>query len=289
MVHSPTHENLRRYGTPLLAGLLVRAATERSALTYGRAAAIFETAGPFSKIFSTEMGLPAGDLMDRIHERYPDAPLLNVLLVRQDTRYPGDGAGTYLAQWFGKKALAKRGAWSMRPKLWSKYCDRAIGEVYAFTGWNEVIQNVFGPVTVPDRVTPVEQDEIGGGEGKSHRELRLWAMANPGAIDKHCADYEASTEVTLLSGDRVDVILRGPQETVCIEVKSHISNFADLERGLYQCIKYRAVAAAMDARKTDPVRAILVTQTELPGHLRDFAKLHEIGTKLINHPLPKFD
>ncbi|WP_146259506.1 hypothetical protein [Palleronia aestuarii] len=177
----------------------------------------------------------------------------------------------------------------MRPKLWSKHCDRAISEVYAFKGWNEVIQNVFGSIAVPDRVTPVEQDEIGGGEGKSHRELRLWAMANPGAIDRHCADYGASTEVILLSGDRVDVILQGPEETVCVEVKSHISNFADLERGLYQCIKYRAVAAATDARKTAPVRAILITQTELPGHLRDFAKLHKIDTKLIRHPLPKFD
>ena len=227
--------------------------------------------------------------MDRIHHCHPEAPLLNVLLVRQDTRYPGNGAGGYLARWFGKEALAQDDAWLKRPKFWSKYCDRAITEVYAFGEWDRVIDDVFGPGAAPEPVTPQEQDGIGGGEGEPHRELRLWATANPGAIDRRCADYEASTEVPLLSGDRVDVVLRGPEETVCVEVKSHISNAADLERGLYQCIKYRAVAAAMDARKAPPVRAILVTQKELPGYLDDFARLHGIGTKRATHPLPKDD
>ena len=287
MTYRPTNENLRDHGTPLVARLLAQAAAERSAMTYGRAAAMLEAAGPFSKIFSTKMGVPAGDLIDRIHDRYPKVPPLNVLLVRKDTRYPGDGAGGYLARWFDKEALAKKGAWSKRPKLWSKYCDRAITEVYGFREWDQVIDDVFGPGAVPVSETPQERDGFGGGEGEPHKQLRLWATANPGAIDRRCMDYEASTEVLLLSGDRVDAIFRGPQETVCVEVKSHTSNAADLERGVYQCIKYRAVAAAMDARKVASVHAILVTQTKLPGYLVDLAKLHGVGTIRVTHPLPK--
>ncbi|WP_422071166.1 hypothetical protein [Tranquillimonas rosea] len=224
--------------------------------------------------------------MDRIHDRYPEAPLLNVLLVRQDTRYPGNGAGSYLSRWFRKDSLAKKDTWLNRPKFWSKYCDDVITEVYAFERWNRVIDDVFGPGAMPVPEKPREKEGIGGGEGGPHKRLRLWATANPAAIDRRCANYRASTEVLLLSGDRVDVIFQGPKETVCVEVKSHISNEADLERGLYQCIKYRAVVAAMDARKAAPVRAILVTQNQLPGHLIDLAKLHGIATRQVSHFLP---
>ncbi len=219
--------------------------------------------------------------MNRIHEHYPHVPLLNVLLVRQDTRYPGNGAGGFLAQWFGKEALANKDVWKDRPKFWSKYCDRAITEVYSFEDWDKIINDVFGPGAMPAPVVPQERDGSAGGEGEPHKRLRLWATANPGAIDPRYAGYKAFTEVPLLSGDRVDVVLRGPEETVCVEVKSYTSNLADLERGLYQCIKYQAVAAAMDARRDAPVRTILLTQTKLPGHLSDLAKLHRIATKQV--------
>lgn len=287
MIYSPTHDNLRSFGTPLLGRLLAQAALERSALTYGRAAAALESAGPFTRIFSTEMGVPAGNLMHRIHENNPKVPLLNVLLVRQDTRYPGNGAGGFLARWFGKEALAGKDVWRSNPKLWRKYCDRAITEVYSFEDWHRVIDNTFGPGSMPEHVMPQERDGTAGGEGEPHRKLRLWATANPGALDPCCANYTASTEVTLLSGDRVDVMLRGPEETVCIEVKSYTSSEADLERGIYQCIKYRAVVMAMDARRIAPVRTILVTQAKLPGYLSDLANLHGVATKQAPHPLPK--
>lgn len=287
MIYKPTHDNLRSHGTPILARLLVRAAHERSALTYGSAAAALQVAGPFSKIFSTEMGLVAGDLMDRIHQRYPLAPLLNVLLVRQDTRYPGNGAGPYLSRWFKKNYLSEKDTCLERPEKWSKFCDRAITQVYAFEGWSRIIDDIFGPGTFPAQPLPQEQDGRGGGEGIPHRILRLWAKDNPRELNPRYAKYEAFTEVLLLSGDRVDVVLHGPEETVCVEVKSYTSNVADLERGLYQCIKYRAVTAAMDARKSAPVRTMLVTQLALPGHLNDLAKLHDIRVKHVPHPLPE--
>ena len=47
---------------------------------------------------------------------------------------------------------------------------------------------------------------------------------NPERIDRSFRSVRAETEVELLSGDRVDVVLYGERKTVAIEVKSRDSN-----------------------------------------------------------------
>ena len=68
----------------------------------------------------------------------------------------------------------------------------------------------------------------------------------------------------------------GPNLTVALEVKSSDSDESDLRRGIFQCIKYRAVMQAMDIRTDAPIVAILVTQSPLPGDLKALARLHRI-------------
>ena len=64
--------------------------------------------------------------------------------------------------------------------------------------------------------------------------------------------------------------------TVVIEVKSVDSDDTDLRRGIFQCIKYRAVMEAMDIRSEPQVVPVLVTQTPLPGDLAGLARRHGI-------------
>jgi hypothetical protein len=52
------------------------------------------------------------------------------------------------------------------------------------------------------------------------------------------------TEFVLPSGDIVDVLFRSARCRTAVEVKSHISDDADLTRGLFQCVKYRAILRA---------------------------------------------
>ena len=64
--------------------------------------------------------------MDKILERKPSAPLLNVLLVRGDTRQPGGGAREYLAEHFPKKKwLREKGAHKNYPDLWKRIVEQA--------------------------------------------------------------------------------------------------------------------------------------------------------------------
>ena len=50
-----------------------------------------------------------------------------------------------------------------------------------------------------------------------------------------------------------------------------------LRRGVFQCIKYRAVMQAMDIRSDPDIIAILITQSRLPGNLKELLRLNRIG------------
>ena len=72
---------------------------------------------------------------------------------------------------------------------------------------------------------------------------------------------------------------------VAVEVKSRVSDRVekDYERGIYQCVKYRALLQAMheDDRYSVPreVEAVLVLETRLPEKLRNAAKL--LGIRVV--------
>ena len=72
------------------------------------------------------------------------------------------------------------------------------------------------------------------------------------------------TEHELLSGDRVDVVCFTESELVAVEVKSRDSNWQDLRRGVYQCVKYRAVLCAQEASQRE-VRCVLVDRVAVSG------------------------
>lgn len=131
----------------------------------------------------------------------------------------------------------------------------------------------------PEYVSPEEgaQFKYGpGGEGPHHKALREWVMRNPAVVAPAFAQAEQHTEYPLLSGDRVDCAYILPECVAMIEVKSWRSNSDDVLRGIYQCIKYRSVYAAMQIERPVPVEAILVTQKPLTDEHRRLLERHDI-------------
>ena len=96
-------------------------------------------------------------------------------------------------------------------------------------------------------------------------------MDHPSRIQARFRDARTKTEEELLSGDRVDVVYYTDDEILAIEVKSRVSSWEDLQRGIYQCVKYRAVLEAQE-RWRRAVRTLLVTESGLPSDLTRFAK-----------------
>ena len=254
-----TDSNLTsRAATEPLIRWLIAAANDRRTLTYSEIKRRLETECDFGTIFTVNIGKVAGAVIDKILEQDSSAPLLNVLVVGQDKREPGDGARPYLTKRFPRiRRLKKKDARARHPDLWTCTVNEAAKEVYAFRHWERVYQDIYGSDYASDRSYVAAAEEGSekdglprgrGGEGINHKALRLWVKDNPEGVDRSFRSVRAETEVELLSGDRVDVVLYGERKTVAIEVKSRDSNRADLQRGIYQCVKYKAVLSAQDDR-----------------------------------------
>ena len=227
------------------------------------------------------MGVPAGESMNRILAVKSDCPPLNILLVRQGDLMPGKGAGPFMADYRGDERLRAPEFRETNTDEWRLACEDLATDVYAFEGWDEAYRRAFRE-RLPAPALPKGREKDGisrrrKGEGPRHKALRLWVRDNPGAIRRDYAAFETQSEFLLDSADRVDVVYRGPDSTVAIEVKSSDSDDADLRRGVFQCIKYRAVMDAMDIRSDPRIIAILVTQTPIPGELKGLIRQHGIG------------
>lgn len=283
-----TDSNLKsRAATEPLTRWLISAAIDRRVLTYREIKNRLQRECDFSTIFTVNIGKVAGAVQDRILERDPEAPLLNVLVVRQDKREPGDGARPYLAKRFSSiRRLKKKDSRTRYPDLWTCVVNDAAKEVYSYRNWERLYKDIYKRAfRKPDPFSAEGKEKDGllrgrGGEGKNHKALRLWVKKNPEGIARSFSGVRSETEVELLSGDRVDIVLYDERKTVAVEVKSNISNEADLYRGIYQCVKYRAVLCAQDDRL--PVESWLVTETGLDGDLKALARKLGIKHKVVS-------
>lgn len=289
-----TNDNLLEHALAPTMRWLVATALDGATMTYGAVKARLEAETGFSTVFATRIGFVAGALMERIQQVDADAPLINVLVVNQQDRMPSKGAGSFMAQRFKNTKLGGTDYRQHHPKMWRNYFERAAAEVYATSAeeWATLYQKTFG-TSLPQDLIAAErnkrhngnEDDFGvgrhkygvGGESEFHKALRLWVTANPGKISRSFEGARCETEFYLDSGDRVDVVFHLADRTIVLEVKSRISNDVDLKRGVYQCIKYRAVKAAMDVREHACVKAILVTEGKPSGEIMAMLKQHNIG------------
>lgn len=286
-----TNENLAsEKATKALMRWLVAAALDNSFLTYGEAKERLEKEVGFERIARAgRTGLTAGTMIDRVLAIDPEAPLLNVLLVERATELPSGGAGGYLAKRYKQPRVRRENAKDRYPNLWRRTFDLAAGHVYSTSEkeWQRLFEAAFGEPLTPreieeDRNRRKKGEEDDGlrysrkGEGPNHKALRLWVCANPGSIRRRFFSAVTETEVVLDSADRVDAVFNLKDEVVAVEVKSRDSNLIDLRRGVFQCIKYRAVLDAMDIRESDTVSAMLVHEGKLPAEIKTMLRFHDI-------------
>jgi hypothetical protein len=123
----------------------------------------------------------------------------------------------------------------------------------------------------------------GGEEGEDHRILKEYVKAHPACIGLNQRFIRCSTESKLPSGDEMDVFFESATEQVCIEVKGKKSCEADMLRGIFQCVKYRAVLEAQglcrNDKKTPVIGIYLVLATGLSEKLERLAMLLKIPVK----------
>jgi hypothetical protein len=77
----------------------------------------------------------------------------------------------------------------------------------------------------------------------------------------------------LSSGDRLDVLFVNAQMRLAVEVKTRGAPAAEIQRGIYQCVKYRATLRAMQlaAAQAPNANAVLVIDGNPPAIVSDLA------------------
>src|SRR4051812_37165967 len=200
-----------------------------------------------------------------LHRRYRKTkiPPLQCLVVNQTTGLPGEGIGWFMRDW-GDFASFSRDEQR-------RIVAGAHSQVCAFPRWREVLKAVGLNPSKPNFhavVSEATHRSGGRGEGESsrHRALKAYVAQHPECIGLPSTAGPGDNEVRLPSGDCLDVLFRRPNQWVAAEIKTAISNEADITRGLFQCVKYQAVidAAHKAEQRLASSRAVLVLEAKLP-------------------------
>ncbi len=254
--------------------------------TYGSIARMLEARLRIPRIFPTHIGSVAGTMMDNILTVDPEAPLINALVTRP-SGIPGDRFASYYDHYWrddGERTWEKK---SRAQRLAA--IDDIRAAVRRYPDWDAVYRQLYGrvPPRMPrpkrfeerDGKPPETARRPGAGESPEHLRLKQWACRNPVALGLP-QSMTGKCERPLLSGDRIDVVFHDANRFVVCEVKSCWSGPDDLQRGLYQCVKYRAVLMAQERPVPMSVDAILLTESRLPPEVETRARELDVALKV---------
>lgn len=215
-----------------------------------------------------------------------EIPPITILIINKNTGEPSPGVNPFLQRYVSRSSSDRLTDNNRRAMI-----DRATNAVHNFSRWDEVAA-YFG-VTLPDTLS--ESDPIDlppppamlGGESDAHLALKEYVAVHPELFAKYGQFTPGQLEYRLLSGDEVDVLFQNEEMTLAVEVKTTSAPEGELTRGIFQCVKYRAVLRAMHDVKGElaNVLAILVTPQALPAsHLHAAERLDVPWQKIEGEP-----
>jgi hypothetical protein len=248
--------------------ILVRQAWSGHPIYYGEIARELGIANPRNMNFILgSVGTSLKELASRWNETIPP---LQVLAINTADNLPGEGFAEFTADPEG----FKHAPLFVRRRV----VDALIGQVRAFPRWRDVLVE-FGaklPAAEPlDQLLPKSlRGSFGGqGETEAHRSFKQFVADHPAHVEVSAVTKPAEVEYCFPSGDEVDVLFTTRPSIIAVEVKARSSPEADLLRGIFQCVKYRALLGAVVAieQKEVATLAVLALEGPLPDSLRTIA------------------
>jgi len=241
--------------------ILVRQAIAQQKLTYTDLAEELGISNP--RILNYILGSVGTTLLELGHKWSETVPPIQYLVINKTTGLPGEGVDN---------SLAGHGtAQTMNRKQKEALVNAALGKVFSYPKWPQVLRTLgLKPVQpIVRKLIEKARGRWGGGESPDHRALKNYVSRHPESVGLKKSSGRGETEFLLPSGDSLDVLFRSTSCWTAVEVKSHISNEQDIIRGLFQCVKYRAVIDAWRGSEGESieVRAILVLGATLPEML----------------------
>lgn len=222
-----------------------------------------------------------GQSLEQLAEEWNSKiPPIQCLVVNKSTGLPGEGVG-----WF----LIKRENFSTLPLRQKRAIVEAeLLQVFSYPRWHEVLKALELRPTASDFTAFVSRASGDlSGESEDHQALKVYVAQNPIVIGLGENTPTGIIEFPLPSGDSLDVSFKGKKIWVAAEVKSSISSEGDIVRGLFQCVKYRAVMEAVLLTESRPqnARVFLVLESRLPQSLIPLRNL--LGVEVVENVSPK--
>lgn len=266
IIYNPPKKSLERsyeLARQMIPVLISWAQERRSPQFYST---LTKTIGHSTPRISRQLGV-IGSIIKRLNkESDANVPYLNTLLISKSSKRPGDGLGDVMEEYY---SLSKEEKYDFAIKNNKK--------VYEYKKWPWVLK-ALGLLPFNGKTEEAIRKgsyRNGASEGPYHKALKEHILKHPNEFDVFQIK-EKKNEHTLLSGDRLDVYFKlkdGKQ--VAVEVKSRISDDADILRGIYQCVKYKAVLAAecLAHGENADVDAFLVIENEMSEENRKTANM----------------
>jgi hypothetical protein len=220
----------------------------------------------------TELKHVLGVIGETLHAVDPEIPKIQMIVINQQGVVGNQGL-----EWIIPQALIPGLSLEEKRRL----CKGEQREVFEYSRWGDVLAKCGLeplPLGAPlDTLLEQASASIPHGETEHHRILKEYVRAHPDCVGLKKRYAHRLIEYPLLSGDRMDVFFESASELVCVEVKGKNSPEPDILRGIFQCVKYRAVLEAERLYRNDrtkpAVGVYLATAGGLSEELRRLAQI----------------
>jgi len=250
--------------------LLVRQAHAGSKISYTDLAA--ELGMPNPRNLNYVLGSIGRALKSLSQDWGEKIPMIQALVVNKATGLPGEGIDGFLLDLDELPNLSRRARQAM--------VDGVLAKVFAYHRWNEVLTALgLEPVSSNFKTFVMSATRFqGGGESDLHRTLKEFVAAHPEVVGLPTGTGHGQQEFPLPSGDSLDVYFSHSSVRTAVEVKSRISSSPDIVRGIFQCVKYRAVLRACIAAENseETADAVLVLEGALPEDLNALKNILDV-------------
>lgn len=213
-----------------------------------------------------------GNTLEEIGKSWKEKiPPIQCLVVDKKDELPGDGISRFIDEFINDETEFRK----LNKKEKHIRVNWVLEKVSAYERWDSVLKELgLEPALIPESVIQeVKKSALSrrgsGGEGIEHKKLKQYIANNPQSVGIGARKWETETEKDLPSGDFIDVSFESKRRWIGVEVKSKISDEGDIQRGLYQCVKYHAVMKAYSSVQPlqKDVEVILALGCKLPKRL----------------------
>lgn len=160
-----------------------------------------------------------------------------------------------------------------------------LAEIYIYPDWQWVLEQLnINPLKtdLSDIISQAKHFKTGG-ESEEHKRFKEYIAKNPSAIGLDKSTPKGLMEYLLPSSDEVDILFQKGSLLIGVEVKSIISNKADILRGLFQCVKYKSLIEAEQCINSTYADCRIILALEGPFPIELFAAKNILGIDVVDN------